>query len=283
MVEKTEVKGVNITKDTHNRHLSIAKGLGIVLMVVGHAGCPDYLRRFIYLFHMVLFYFLSGYFFNFMRLQNNSMKFIAHKYMRLFFPYVKWSVIFVLLHNFFTRIGFNSDSLTTAQMFVNIKCSIRGWWQGEHFLGAYWFLTSLFYTTILFSLIIFICKNNLQKLIVVSLCLCGVGFAVDFEFFQMISSRELVVLPFFTTAYVMKQRGFHMEKNVPWMMVPALILCVFAFNTEISVGACELGHPVVFIVVSTCGILLILQIARLIEHNMLGILLDYVGGVHYQS
>lgn len=43
--------------------ISIAKALGIILMVVGHSGCPEILARFIYLFHMPLFFFCSGYFF----------------------------------------------------------------------------------------------------------------------------------------------------------------------------------------------------------------------------
>lgn len=48
--------------NTHNRQMSIAKGIGISLMVLGHSGCPDYLHNFIYCFHMVLFYYLSGFF-----------------------------------------------------------------------------------------------------------------------------------------------------------------------------------------------------------------------------
>lgn len=39
------------------------KGIAILLMVVGHSGCPYYLRNFIYLFHMGLFYYASGHFF----------------------------------------------------------------------------------------------------------------------------------------------------------------------------------------------------------------------------
>lgn len=36
------------------------KGVGILLMVIGHSGCPEYLHDFIYLFHMGLFFFVSG-------------------------------------------------------------------------------------------------------------------------------------------------------------------------------------------------------------------------------
>lgn len=36
------------------------KGIGIILVVIGHSGCPAYIHDFIYMFHMGLFFFASG-------------------------------------------------------------------------------------------------------------------------------------------------------------------------------------------------------------------------------
>lgn len=36
------------------------KGIGIIMMVIGHSGCPVYIHDFIYMFHMGLFFFVSG-------------------------------------------------------------------------------------------------------------------------------------------------------------------------------------------------------------------------------
>lgn len=44
-----------------NVTIDIMKGIGIILMVVGHSGCPSFLRNFIYTFHMPLFFMISGY------------------------------------------------------------------------------------------------------------------------------------------------------------------------------------------------------------------------------
>lgn len=46
-----------------NDTLSIVKAIGIILMVIGHSGCPKYLNDYLYMFHMPLFFFCSGYFF----------------------------------------------------------------------------------------------------------------------------------------------------------------------------------------------------------------------------
>ena len=47
-------------------HIDIAKGIGILLVVLAHNGLQAYapfLHQFIYAFHMPLFFFLSGMFF----------------------------------------------------------------------------------------------------------------------------------------------------------------------------------------------------------------------------
>jgi fucose 4-O-acetylase-like acetyltransferase len=46
-----------------NNYVSIAKGIAIVLMVIGHAGCPALLHDTIYSFHMPFFFIVSGMFF----------------------------------------------------------------------------------------------------------------------------------------------------------------------------------------------------------------------------
>lgn len=44
-----------------NHSIDIAKAICIILMVVGHSGCPIPLRSFIYMFYMPCFFFISGY------------------------------------------------------------------------------------------------------------------------------------------------------------------------------------------------------------------------------
>ena len=53
------------TKSTlkNQNYITIAKALGIIFMVIGHSHINEYVRSFVYLFHMPLFFFCSGYFF----------------------------------------------------------------------------------------------------------------------------------------------------------------------------------------------------------------------------
>ena len=92
--------------DIKQRDISvdILKGIGIILVVVGHANCPQNLRNIIYSFHMPLFFICSGLFFSFKDADDFN-GFLIRRIKRLYFPFVKWSVIFLLLHNVFFKIG----------------------------------------------------------------------------------------------------------------------------------------------------------------------------------
>ena len=77
-----------------NRNVSIdiAKGIGIILMVVGHSSVPDYIRHYIYIYHMPLFFIVAGYLFNYEKWKGKIFKFSKKKAERLIIPYLFMSI-----------------------------------------------------------------------------------------------------------------------------------------------------------------------------------------------
>lgn len=142
---------MNKSSSLKYNEVSLAKGIGILLMVVGHAGCPSAMRSFIYMFHMPLFFIISGYCFKDFYL--TDFKMFAQKRIRgLYVPFVKYSLLFILLHNVFYRIGiFNAEygsgvaseyysirtiCIHSAQSFLLIN--------HEQLISAVWFIAALF-------------------------------------------------------------------------------------------------------------------------------------------
>ena len=78
--------------------ISICKALGIILMVITHSGSPGKLCAFAYEFHMPLFFITAGYFFS-LRYLNDEATFIKKRIKGLYIPFIKWSVIFLIIHN----------------------------------------------------------------------------------------------------------------------------------------------------------------------------------------
>ena len=136
--------------------ISILKGIGITIMVIGHSGCPAYFEKLIYLFHMPLFFFLSGYFFKQTSSESSEAvySFAKKKISGLYMPYIKWALVFVFLHNVFYAMHFYTEpySFTGFLKAVGLTLFLS---TPEDLLGPYWFLKNLFAVAILGSMLLY--------------------------------------------------------------------------------------------------------------------------------
>jgi len=150
-----------MTRDTT---ISIAKGIAIILMVVAHAEAPAWLCKFIFEFHMPLFFITAGYFFS-LRYLNDEATFIKKRIKGLYWPFVKWALFFLIIHNWMFDIGILNEVYGNEQGGVlhpwswhqmqqniwNIFTAMGGY---DAFLcGAFWFFRGLFVASILYLII----------------------------------------------------------------------------------------------------------------------------------
>lgn len=146
-------KKENIRKEGENNNevrnvvLDIAKGILILLMVVGHSGAPSWLVNCIYSFHMPCFFIISGILFSYSYL-GKPKKFIKKRIKSIWWPFVKWTLIFLFLHNFFYGVGFYNDTYSLREM---LQKSVKTFLlvDMEQLLGGFWFLPSLLFASIL--------------------------------------------------------------------------------------------------------------------------------------
>ena len=277
---RTTVENTSVSRG-HNAQVSIAKALGIILMVMGHAGCPGYLHDFIYLFHMPLFFFLSAYFFRDAKVVDSAGQYVVRKFKNLYLPYIKWSIIFLLLHNLFCRIGFYDNSLSWQELFVNVKCSVRGMRQGERMLGAYWFLISLFWESLLFGLIIWVKHKTkfryFDLIAVVLLFLVGYYAPID-----LLLNREMDILPIFYLGYWAGTHKMDFPISRSHLLIALSVclplLCYLATFMKVDVGQGKFYNSILFLVGSLAGIYLMIILSGLINSLRVGRWLDIVGG-----
>ena len=147
-----------------NTVISISKGIAIILMVIAHAEAPGWLCKFIFEFHMPLFFITAGYFFS-LKYLNDEATFVKKRVKGLYLPFVKWSVIFLALHNLMFKIGILNEAYGNEmggvthpyswhqiqQNLWNIVTAMGGY---DQFLcGAFWFFRGLFVASILYLII----------------------------------------------------------------------------------------------------------------------------------
>lgn len=111
-----------------NEWLDIAKGIAIILMVVGHTSYPPCSVHFIYAFHMPLFFIASGLVSNYEKY--GLLDYIKHKSYTLLLPFVCYSAIVALL-------TYSIGELDVMEL-------LKSGWGGY----ALWFVPVLFMATI---------------------------------------------------------------------------------------------------------------------------------------
>ena len=144
--------------------ISIAKGIAIILMVIAHAEAPGWLCKFIFEFHMPLFFITAGYFFSTKYLHDEA-TFVKKRIKGLYIPFVKWAVFFLIIHNWMFDIGLLNEVYGNEsggvlhpwswhqmqQNLWNIFTAMGGY---DAFLcGAFWFFRGLFVASILYLII----------------------------------------------------------------------------------------------------------------------------------
>ena len=147
-----------------NHAIDIAKGFAIITVVIAHAEMPGVLNRAIYLFHMPLFFIAAGYFFSKFTAEG-PWEFVVKRFKGLYVPFVKWSVFFLLIHNWLFDSGVLNEQYgnweggvthpytfhQAAQRLVSIVFSMGGY--DEFLCGAYWFFRGLLVASLAFMVL----------------------------------------------------------------------------------------------------------------------------------
>ena len=134
---------------------SITKAVAIVLVVLSHAAAPGWLAAFVYQFHVPVFFVCAGYFFKSSYL-DGWQPFVERRVRGIYLPFLKWSLLFLCLHNLLFPLGLLSEQYGNAaggvlhpyawHDFVQRawSCAFNMSGYDEFLCGAYWFFRAFF-------------------------------------------------------------------------------------------------------------------------------------------
>lgn len=161
------------------KFIDLARGIGIILVVFGHAIVPEIrnsnsifmnIYKYIYIFHMPLFFFISGYVFEINKGRYSDIKlFIKKKAKSLLLPYISFSIISYVVIALCLNINGLKDILINAGYKVgNIGESIYQILLCNNNIDKHiWFIYALFFV-MLFNIFI---KNKSNIYGVVIICI----------------------------------------------------------------------------------------------------------------
>lgn len=172
----------NITR--HNITLSVGKALCIILMVIAHAPAPSAFIKWILLFHMPFFFFVSGMCFKETYLKK-PFDYFKRRFKGYYIPFVKWTLMFILLHNILAKYGICYGTYQWNHYSEKIVRALllSG---SEQLLGGYWFLIEGFFSALITFAIIWCIdcllryKRFKNKTVWNNLYLCGAIISCTF-------------------------------------------------------------------------------------------------------
>lgn len=275
-------------------YLDIAKGIGILLVVLGHndfGAISTFFYQVIYSFHVPLFFFLSGYFIN------TSISFFDYfrkRFLSVLLPF--WFTIFLI---YFASVSFEKMGFQTA--LVRIVKSLYG---SINYIdwGQLWFLPNLFVVS-LYAFIFLRVTSNVRNRWLVWAILLGTllvsvpllrifypfpisVFGKDYELFGLPFSLDVVLLSgfFFLLGNEVRQVTSERTFDPLLLLIGAglgLILLNYFFPYSVDIAKRVYESLPVNTLEAILGILFVLALSRQVElHSRhLASLLKYIGNI----
>ena len=264
--------------------LDAMRGIGIVLMVVGHSGFAG--TDFIYLFHMALFFMLSGYFFRPAGDGAGLRRFFLRRVVTLWLPFVLANTFFTLCNNLFLRLhiltgdarilDLPGNQVTDPVTLKDIVGRTLHWCVfdgGTQLGGALWFIQALFQISLLYALVEFVlCRVfSLQDTLPVQGFVAGVLLLLGWHWSR--SGWNVWGLGIAASGYCLYYLGMlahHMgqpARKTGFRVVIALaafglLLALLSFGS-VGLAGNQYPHWLFLLVASAAGWVLVYEIAHL--------------------
>lgn len=217
------------------RFIDITKTIGIFLVIFAHTLNVDVLTfRFIYTFHMPLFFILSGFLYNSQKYQLMSFKEFSKykltKYIRPYFIYISiFYIIYIVIINFF-EFGLTDEYyLQAGKKFLG---SIYSFGSQEYMprCSPLWFLTFLFSLELLFYFFDKVKKISFKISIVIIFVLLGTYFSHKGVKLFWNLDVAFAAFPFFVFGYYFRKRNIY-KSNLWFLLIPITAFAYYRFFT----------------------------------------------------
>lgn len=218
------------------KDIDILKGIGIILVVLGHVKPEMYVEKWIYSFHMFLFFFLCGLVFNRTTLKEQFKKSV----LTCLLPYFVWNGIAII-------ISICLQETTAIEALKNMFFIGKVSWN-----SPIWFLLVLFWTRIAAQFL------TAKKVYI----FCALPFLILLGYLCIIPSvLGLDILPmaliWFSLGYILKETkvetGFW--KGLILSAILMLVCIITSYiNNRISVYGNYYGNYIIALVSGLCGV-----------------------------
>lgn len=266
-----------------DKTLDIAKGICIILMVIGHSGCPTYLYDFFYMFHMPCFFFISGWLLSDKYLSDLK-RGLYQKAKGSYYPFVKWTLIFLFFHNVFASMHIyeNSYSWQTFMERIVRAFTMTG---SESLLGGFWFLISLFWASIISLLFFYILskngvltENNISgggKILILIIAMLWHYIPITLP--QIFGEQTVLATVFYMSGYLCRKKNMHFDHPLMIGLLLLIVPVIAAFFIKLDMQLVQGWFVLVYYVIAMSGTISIMLLSRELSRHRIASIFTYIG------
>lgn len=260
----------------HYDFLDAMKGMGIILVALGHVSLIEPLNTVIYAFHMPLFFFISGYLFFFSRKE----RFIIRRLKSLLTPYFIFSLLSFCYWTFLERGLRGQTSIPVFDPLLNIFTG-QGGNEGYVFNVVMWFIPCMLTTQLVFYIgERFIQNRYFLAAAVILLSAAGYLYSQFFSFrLPWCLDSMSMALPFYALGYMLagKEKLSSVSKGKAAALSAAflvILIPIALFNGKADMNNNIYQNYFLFYIAAGCGIAFIWMLSQLCQFRWL----KYLGG-----
>ncbi len=254
----------------------IAKGIAIISVILGHLGIV-YIDRVVYVYHMPLFFLISGYF---LSTKVNIKDFIKKKADCLIIPYIV-SCIFVILAYIlvYTIWGYQARRDLLGWLIVSLYGAGTNMvppLDKIGYIGATWFLLALFWALC----VVRYCIDKKSSFLIICI-ISYIGYSTSKSIWIPFSVQAGLFATFYVyLGYIARQKNLlNISLNaIEILFMLSIVIWEVAFYNGLFMSYCFLGNSLMDVLASLCACFLVMRVCILIsKHQVLSIMLSWYG------
>lgn len=281
--QKEQIQKTFINKSVESdrvKYWDVAKGITIILMILGHVSIPEYLRRIIFSFHMPLFIIANGYFIKSYDIKRTFTRSIKS----LLYPYCITCIISAVI---FAVIG-NNGNFCMPLFMHKIKAMLGGMskistkFQGFDSVCVVWFVCSLFITRNLYVVLMNIVGKYSKTIIIGTVALVTfLGYILGqyYAFLPWSFDVALVSVPFIMFGDWLRKKQI-IEKNYFWTLILPGAIWVYFLKMGIHIELATRYYPcgIFSFIEAIAGSLVVISVSKMITKWKGGVkLISWIG------
>lgn len=216
----------------------IAKAIGIILMVIGHTECPNWLHSLIYSFHMPLFFFVSGACMQLKDRNSTQLRhYVSQKFKKLYCPFVGYGLFFMLVSVLFEY--FNKGMWNTQNLIYDASL-IFAMIHTPELVAGYWFIAQLLIVSVMsysiLNLLGKVEKDTVAYIFTLLLFVITVFYIFDLHISTLLSYKTFIYMAIYLTGYYAKGKIQKLKQMKTIMFPVAIILFAVSYYLYEIVG-----------------------------------------------